>query len=84
MRSTSLRMSVPGATACRSTSSTFGLTGSSETASCPGERMTRSNISKYDAPDAEKYMRVSGLLGPVRVKFFERVKITPQDKIERT
>lgn len=46
----------------------------------PGERMTRSNISKYDAPDAEKYMRVSGLLGPVRVKFFERVKITPQDK----
>ena len=29
----------------------------------PGERMTRSNISKYDAPDAEKYMRVSGLLG---------------------
>ena len=30
-----LRMSVPGATACRSTSSTFGLTGSSETASCP-------------------------------------------------
>ena len=46
----------------------------------PGERMTRSNISKYDALDAEKYMRVSGLLGPVRVKFFERVKITPQDK----
>lgn len=42
--------------------------------------MTRSNISKYDAPDAEKYMRVSSLLGPVRVKFFERVKITPQDK----
>lgn len=45
-----------------------------------GERMTRSNISKYDAPDAEKYMRVSGLLGPVRIKLFEQVKITPQDK----
>ena len=41
----------------------------------PGERKTRSNISKYDAPDAEKYMRASGLLGPVRVKFFDRTKI---------
>lgn len=41
------------------------------------QRMTRSNVSKYDAPDAEKYLRVSGLLGPVRIKFFDRAKIKP-------
>lgn len=41
----------------------------------PAERKTKSNIGKYDAPDAEKYMRVSGLLGPVCVKFFDRRKI---------
>lgn len=39
------------------------------------QRMTRSNVSKYDAPDADKYMRVSGLLGPVRVRFVERIKM---------
>ena len=50
----------------------------------PGERTTRSNISKYDAPDAGKYMRVSGLLGPVRVRFFEKTKITPQGKNRKT
>ena len=41
----------------------------------PGERRTRSNVSKYDAADAEKYLRVSGLLGPVRIRCFERVRI---------
>lgn len=33
-------------------------------------RRTRTNVSKYDAPDAERYLRVSGLLGPVRLRFF--------------
>ena len=32
------------------------------------ERITRTNINKFDAPDAEKYLRVSGLMGPVRIK----------------
>jgi len=35
------------------------------------ERKTKSNIKKFDQPEAEKYMRVSGLLGPVRIKFFD-------------
>ena len=38
-------------------------------------RRTRTNILKFDAPDAEKYLRVSGLLGPVKLKFFEKVKL---------
>lgn len=41
----------------------------------PEERMTQSNVSKYDAPDADRFLRVSGLLGPVRIKSFDRVKI---------
>ncbi len=40
-----------------------------------GERFTQTNISKYDAPDADKYMRRSGLLGPVRLMFFDRVEL---------
>lgn len=39
------------------------------------ERRTRSNVSKYDAPDAEKYLRISGLLGPVQIKCFDRIEI---------
>lgn len=39
------------------------------------ERMTQTNIKKFDQPDAEKYLRVSGLLGPVKVKFFERIEL---------
>jgi len=36
----------------------------------PGdERLTRTNIDKFDSPDAEKYLRISGLLGPVKLKF---------------
>jgi hypothetical protein len=31
------------------------------------KRRTRTNITKFDGPDSEKYLRVSGLLGPVRV-----------------
>ncbi len=32
-------------------------------------RRTQTNIVKFDAPDAEKYLRVSGLLGPVKLQF---------------
>lgn len=45
-----------------------------------GQRRTKSNVSKYDAPDAEKYMRVSGLLGPVTVSFFDRVDLPARKK----
>lgn len=31
------------------------------------ERLTKTNINKFDAPDAEKYLRVSGLMGPVEI-----------------
>lgn len=33
------------------------------------ERLTKTNIVKFDAPDAEQYLRVSGLLGPVKLRF---------------
>ena len=33
------------------------------------KRLTKTNIIKYDAPDAEKYLRESGLLGPVKLMF---------------
>lgn len=33
------------------------------------ERRTRTNITKFDAPEAEKYLRLSGLLGPVKIQF---------------
>lgn len=39
------------------------------------ERKTRSNIKKYDAPDAERYLRVSGLLGPVSISMYDRVEL---------
>ena len=31
------------------------------------ERITRTNINKFNGPDREKYLRESGLLGPVRI-----------------
>ena len=33
------------------------------------KRLTRTNIMKYDAADSEKYLRESGLIGPVRLTF---------------
>ncbi len=33
----------------------------------PAMRYTQTNVVKFDAADAEKYMRVSGLLGPVKI-----------------
>lgn len=38
-------------------------------------RRTWTNILKFETPDAEKYLRVSGLLGPVKIRFFEKVKL---------
>jgi hypothetical protein len=32
------------------------------------KRLTKTNINKFDAADAEKYLRVSGLLGPVSIR----------------
>jgi hypothetical protein len=39
------------------------------------ERVTRTNINKFDAPDAEKYLRVSGLMGPVRLMLVKEVSL---------
>ena len=39
------------------------------------ERKTRTNIKKYDSPDAENYLRISGLLGPVNITFFDRIRL---------
>lgn len=36
------------------------------------KRFTQTNIMKYDAPDSEKLLRESGLLGPVRISFREQ------------
>ncbi|MES1249692.1 MAG: glycosylhydrolase-like jelly roll fold domain-containing protein, partial [Chitinophaga rupis] len=35
-----------------------------------GQRRTKTNIKKFDEPGSEKYLRVSGLLGPVMVRFY--------------
>jgi hypothetical protein len=39
------------------------------------ERITRTNINKFDAPDAEKYLRVSGLVGPVKIKIVSKYSL---------
>jgi len=31
------------------------------------QRLTKTNINKFNTPDAEKYLRVSGLVGPVKL-----------------
>lgn len=36
------------------------------------ERKTKTNIKKFEQSDAEKYIRVSGLLGPVKIIFFDK------------
>jgi hypothetical protein len=41
------------------------------------DRLTQTNIVKFDAPDAEKYLRISGLLGPVRLQFSQIHKLNP-------
>lgn len=39
------------------------------------ERRTRTTITKFDVPDAGQYLRVSGLLGPVKLQFSQICKI---------
>ena len=40
----------------------------------PEKRRTKTNIMKYDTPDADSLLRPSGLLGPVRVIFIANEK----------
>ena len=35
-------------------------------------RLTKTNINKFDAPDAEKYLHVSGLMGPVKINIVSK------------
>lgn len=35
------------------------------------KRLTKTNINKFDAPDAEKYLRVSGLVGPASIRLIK-------------
>ena len=37
------------------------------------KRYTRTNITKFDVPDSEKYLRVSGLMGPVKIVKAKRI-----------
>ncbi|MCK5210313.1 MAG: hypothetical protein KAQ79_19895, partial [Cyclobacteriaceae bacterium] len=39
------------------------------------KRLTMTNVSKFETEDAEKYLRASGLLGPVKVRFFKNVAL---------
>lgn len=39
------------------------------------KRLTRTNISKFDAPDADKYLRESGLLGPVTISLVNQFEL---------
>jgi hypothetical protein len=33
----------------------------------PEQRLTKTNINKFNEPGSEKYLRVSGLMGPVQI-----------------
>ena len=39
------------------------------------ERRTKTNVNKFDQPGAEKYLRKSGLLGPVELHFAKKIKV---------
>ena len=41
------------------------------------KRFTKTNINKFEAPDADKYLRESGLIGPVKIRmvYQHRLKI---------
>ena len=39
------------------------------------ERFTKTNINKFEAEDAEKYLRASGLLGPVILRKIESKRL---------
>ncbi len=39
------------------------------------KRLTKTNINKFNGPDADKYLRVSGLLGPVRINLVKQYEL---------
>lgn len=39
------------------------------------ERRTKTNVNKFDQPGAEKYLRKSGLLGPVELHFAKKIEV---------
>ena len=39
------------------------------------KRQTKTNINKFDQPEAEKFLRVSGLLGPVTIRVAQKKKL---------
>ena len=39
------------------------------------QRLTKTNINKFDAPDADKYLRESGLIGPVKIKIINQLSL---------
>ncbi len=42
-----------------------------------GKRRTKTNITKFDAPDSEKFLRKSGLLGPVKIYTYPVITTKP-------
>jgi hypothetical protein len=40
------------------------------------QRLTKTNVNKFDSADADKYMRVSGMLGPVTITAYPLIKMT--------
>ncbi|OQP38614.1 glycoside hydrolase family 2 [Niastella yeongjuensis] len=41
------------------------------------QRRTKTNVKKFDQPDADKYLRPSGLLGPVTLQMLEKRMLKP-------
>jgi hypothetical protein len=39
------------------------------------ERITKTNVNKFNSPDAEQYIRVSGLMGPVKLMVVKEVNL---------
>ncbi len=39
------------------------------------ERLTKTNMKKFDLPDSEKFIRESGLLGPVKIVLVPKIRI---------
>ncbi len=39
------------------------------------QRLTKTNISKFNVPDADKYLRVSGIMGPVNISLAKEYEL---------
>lgn len=44
------------------------------------QRLTKTNIVKFNSPDADNYLRVSGLIGPVRINLVKEYKLAKDRK----